>query len=73
MRPHAIDDLSYSDDAAERELGRQTDAETTFNILAACIVSSARRVNKNGTAIACWPGAVLDVLSPAHDEWPNVV
>ncbi len=67
VRPHAIDDFCDAHDAAKRQLVRQTDAETTFNIFAACIVSPLRCVNENGTTIARWLGPVLDVLHPARD------
>jgi len=67
VRSHAIDDLSHAHDAAERRLGRQTDAETTFNIFAACIVSPKRRVNENATAIAHRPRTVLDVFDASDD------
>ncbi len=48
VRPHAIDDFCDAHDAAKRQLVRQTDAETTFNIFAACIVSPLRCVSENG-------------------------
>jgi len=60
VRPHAINDLSHSHDAAERL--------ASFDIFAACVVDLKRCMNENGTAIARRPGPVLDVLSPAHDE-----